>query len=639
MNVVKKSYIKKILGIVFFSIVCGLFVSLGWSAYQYCQSDNYRGKVSIDDQCIKCDKNIKTDAESDVYQISEKGGKIIITFSDGAYINKMQYEYTTAVSAERNSKIKITTRNIYGDNEVKEIRDSYFSELSRSVININAAVTKMEFQFPKGNESINIKNFIIDNSFKWNPYLFGIVVVCVFLLLFLIVFREENIKNPGRATFICVFIVGCCVLILQPPFFTGWDEEIHFSNSYQMAITREPGGNPNVLFYLRNNGTWFHEHNQISVEERVDLIRNMNRLGTDYGLGVMDYNFALSSIGYIFQAISITIGKCLNLPFYIVWLLGKFANVLLYSAGMGLAVAIIPIGKKLFAVLALMPTFIFMSTVYTYDVTVNTFIVLSICIFLRELLNRDMLFENKWRILYLGSMMIGCMPKAVYAPLLLNVFFLPKDKFRSSRDERLFKVGVLLVCLALMSTFIFPTLLNPSSGGDARGGDTSVASQLSYVLGQPFAYAVILLKNIGETIVPYMLQYSVESFAYCGTAIYPFLYSALLVGVVLTDTYSVRSGQIITAKNRIVAMLSIFATISLIWTALYLSFTEIGETQIAGVQARYYLPFLFLFYLCFRTGKIKIGFKEKNYQMVVMILSCGLLMLNVFNVLFLDSCL
>ena len=87
MNVVKKSYIKKILGIVFFSIVCGLFVSLGWSAYQYCQSDNYRGKVSIDDQCIKCDKNIKTDAESDVYQISEKGGKIIITFSDGAYIN------------------------------------------------------------------------------------------------------------------------------------------------------------------------------------------------------------------------------------------------------------------------------------------------------------------------------------------------------------------------------------------------------------------------------------------------------------------------------------------------------------------------------------------------------------------------
>ena len=32
----------------------------------------------------------------------------------------------------------------------------------------------------------------------------------------------------------------------------------------------------------------------------------------------------------------------------------------------------------------------------------------------------------------------------------------------------------------------------------------------------------------------------------------------------------------------------------LIWLSMYLSFTPVGENQIDGVQARYYLPLLYL---------------------------------------------
>ena len=39
---------------------------------------------------------------------------------------------------------------------------------------------------------------------------------------------------------------------------------------------------------------------------------------------------------------------------------------------------------------------------------------------------------------------------------------------------------------------------------------------------------------------------------------------------------------------------------------------------IAGVQARYYLPFIFLIYLCFQNNKIRCNVKVENYQMVVM---------------------
>ena len=306
---------------------------------------------------------------------------------------------------------------------------------------------------------------------------------------------------------------------------------------------------------------------------------------------------------------------------------------------MTVAVAIVPIGKRLLSVMAVLPTMIFTSTVYTYDITVNVCIIIGLCIFIKEVLDAETFFSNKWRIIYFASMIIGCMPKAVYAPLVLNVFFLPKDKFKSSKDEKIFKIVSVLVFLVLMSTFVLPTLLSSNVEGDTRGGNTSVTTQMSYVLGQPIAYAIVLLKNVGHTFVSYVLKDSFDSFAYCGNVTMPFAFSALLVGTALTDTYSKKREKSLSVKTRIVAMLSILATIVLIWTALYLSFTEVGETRIAGVQARYYLPFLFLFYLCFRTDKIKNNYKEENYQMVIMFIACGMLMYQMVRILLVGSCL
>lgn len=38
----------------------------------------------------------------------------------------------------------------------------------------------------------------------------------------------------------------------------------------------------------------------------------------------------------------------------------------------------------------------------------------------------------------------------------------------------------------------------------------------------------------------------------------------------------------------------LIAVIVLIWLSMYLSFTPVGQNTIAGVQARYYLPLLYL---------------------------------------------
>lgn len=83
------------------------------------------------------------------------------------------------------------------------------------------------------------------------------------------------------------------------------------------------------------------------------------------------------------------------------------------------------------------------------------------------------------------------------------------------------------------------------------------------------------------------------NFAYMGIGSLAVVYSAYLVMVLLTDRYGEGkyAGETLAIKVRIITMIQIALVVALIWTALYLSYTEVGEEVIAGVQARYYLPF------------------------------------------------
>ena len=55
----------------------------------------------------------------------------------------------------------------------------------------------------------------------------------------------------------------------------------------------------------------------------------------------------------------------------------------------------------------------------------------------------------------------------------------------------------------------------------------------------------------------------------------------------------------------------------MIWSALYLDFTEVGRTTIAGVQGRYYLPLLFPLFSMFLPVKLRTLWNERKYDLAV----------------------
>lgn len=104
-------------------------------------------------------------------------------------------------------------------------------------------------------------------------------------------------------------------------------------------------------------------------------------------------------------------------------LLSRGSNLLIYAFVLGLAVNLVPRGKRLLSIFALLPTPMFLSTVFTYDTIVTAFVILGLAIILRQFLERDEKFTIKMQCLFFACIVIGCLPKAVYAPLLLTGFF------------------------------------------------------------------------------------------------------------------------------------------------------------------------------------------------------------------------
>lgn len=637
LNIEKKGIIKKIVVLITASLICGslfMFINAGWN---YFKSD-IKGKFLIDSSNIQVKGDIET--IEDVYRITKNGGIIEIDIPK-QYISKLTFEYASVGFS--GCEVHIVKDNIYGIEKEEIIKDKFMQGMPRSVLNIDGYTSKISIQCEENDNIVEIKKIGVDNSFKINPLLALYIATLVFLLGFIVTLKKENAKRPAVAAFVIIMVLGSCLLLLEPPHIVGWDEQIHFRKAYTFDIRGKNAQVPKAVDYIYDYAPLINDYSngiKEPIEERIDEIRYFNNQMQQAGTIVKNNHLQINSLGYLFQAIALKIASVFNLNFYLLWLSGKFANILLYAIVMSIGIHIIPIAKRLLFSIAILPTMLFQSTTYTYDVTVIAFIILASCILVREFVCSDKKFKHCNRIGYIFAMIAGCMPKAVYAPLVLGAAFLPQEKFYSKKERWIWRLTCVLVFFALMMTFVLPTLISPSQTGDTRGGDTSEAGQMSYVLGAPFCYAIVFLKNVIQTLPDYILGADVmTNFAYMGIGSLAVVYSAYLVMVLLTDRYGEGKyvGKTLAIKVRVIIMIQIALVVILVWTALYLSYTEVGEEVIAGVQARYYLPFFLLIFICFQNKKIKCNISEENYQLGISTMGVLLIMQQIFQLVLMQS--
>lgn len=340
------------------------------------------------------------------------------------------------------------------------------------------------------------------------------------------------------------------------------------------------------------------------------------------------HNTALyAPLPYIPQAFGIEVGKILNLsPLFLVYL-GRLANLTVWIFIMYIAIRILPCSKWLFSLLAFTPMSVSQAASLSADSFTNAMSFLLIAVFLKYALSEGKrIGKTKIFILLLLTLSVT-LSKYVYLPFIFLFFLIPVSKFKSKKLYYVTFISLLLVnsiFVGLWSFFtkdiyvshLFSASVKPEQQLLSIVNNLieffRVIIQTTLLSGQEYLKHFIGVLGWLDTHLPEGLIWS---------------YYFVLITVALLDG---QNDIQINFKNRLV-LFSVFTLIGLLlYTAMYLSWTEVGSSIIQGIQGRYFIPIAPLFFLLFYNRRIRLnerilGFASTIY--IIFVLSCSVYVL------------
>lgn len=197
------------------------------------------------------------------------------------------------------------------------------------------------------------------------------------------------------------------------------------------------------------------------------------------------------------------------------------------------------------------------------------------------------------------------------------LFAAPSNIFSDKKEASKFKIRILLTMLLLLLSFALPMLINTGSRTDIRGGsDVNSAEQVKFILNNPLKYCYIYLRYLFTFyLIPQHSYGFIQSYAYLGNGITNCLPTILLFGLVLFAPKNRYSDL----KNSVLAIVGCILSLTLVVTALYVSFTPVGYDTVNGCQFRYLIPLLYPVLSCFKGGYIKMGKYAGQYGTLVIL--------------------
>lgn len=548
---------------------------------------------------------------------------------DGKYIDKLIFNYSA--SYDFSWSIDIEGMNSYGKIENKTISGAASSKIDIFSEKIGMKVNKIKISFD--GPIIQLSNIKVRNTIDFNKHIFIFILLSVSLVYCLFKHKIYFSKNVEKAFLLIAMVSGILLIYCVPKLtFLSWDDETHFYRAYTLFQY------PNV--------EWTESTNQM----RTPIPFNLERINTNEEYEAVAYYFNVNNnyenyttesknsafieyqrYPYIPSAIALSIGKMLHVSFSVLISMGKIANLLFYCLMTYFAIKIIPCFKKLLTVIALLPSSMWLSTQYSCDPIITSCVFLSISILLYEIYNKHKKLSLKNSLLFILPILFASFAKPIYIPLILLIFLLPKNKFSSTKERIIFKIGIIGLFALVMATFVLPTIVDPNSFTDTRGAGANTSEQMHLIIEKPFGYAEVLYQNAGKYFFDKLFsRTTLSSFAYMGEINSPNIGYVLLILLMFFTFTDQPKKKIFDRKNRILIILIILSIIIMIWSSLYLGFTAVGSINIQGVQWRYFIPLLFPLLICCNNIKIKNEISETSYTQFLYYSSSVIMLLCIY---------
>jgi len=459
-----------------------------------------------------------------------------------------------------------------------------------------------------------IFGMILGRTFLFSQY--WLVFTIIWIPLAFYIYRKQIGERIEIGFLIVSLSLGILLISSVPAIpMASWDEYIHFQRVIGVA---------GLGINRMTTADIMEQTLRIDFNPEV-IAGQMQMLEEEFRQGAVSEvwtGFNYTQLGYLPLAAGILFGRLAHFSYSTIFRMGKLFNLLVYVTLAFLSIKKLKSGKVILSIIALFPTNLFLATSYSYDPWVTVWFMFGFSSFVSELQQPDKLLNWRGIAGLILPFIIGCGPKAIYALFMLVLLLMPRQKFSSNQQAKWFKFFVLYSVGIVTLYFLTPFFAQIGAGkylGDTRGYDNvDSGKQVAFVLKNPFTYAMTLLKFLLEEYFTFdsSAMYMTE-LAYLGhTGNHVMLAAALMVAV-YTDKneYDLK---ILSNKFRVCILLAFFITVCAIVSALYVSFTPVGESTVYGCQLRYLLPILFPVYFVIGSPRIQNNIKKSTYNIVLL---------------------
>ena len=424
----------------------------------------------------------------------------------------------------------------------------------------------------------------------FNVRLFYVVLALMGIALCLIVNWKRAAQKPEKVFLIFALILGLfCIGVTPDRVGVSWDDQIHYGRTLELSNFLN-----GIKFEADINNIGYAPFYQVTGYDRESdyaYIENIEAMYATRGYQFSEFSdYGIWSLAYIPSAIGIILARGLGLSYIGVFNMGRLFNLLMYIGLVYFAIKRIKYGKVLVAAIGMIPTTIFMAATYSYDPWITGFTILGFSYFFAELQD-DAPLKNKNAVIMIGAITIGCLPKAIYFPLLVPLLFMPRKKFTSRRQRKCYYLSILGLAVFLVATFLLPIIISGAGTGDARGGaEVNSTEQIKFILENPFKFVKILY-NFGLDYIAFNTSAKMlQGFAYAGSGHFYSVISMMLIVLAFLDRGE-QEKNYCTVKS--MTLLANTVAMVLASTALYISFTAVASDTIAGMQGRYLIPTIY----------------------------------------------
>ena len=469
------------------------------------------------------------------------------------------------------------------------------------------------------------------------------IVFTIFTILSIIImakiYNVECIK-PEKALLI-IMPIFCILLSIAMPFGRGHDEVMHWYKAFEISegqlttpidkenrvsVARLPDGVQKIIIE-RKGGIFKYIDN-------VELLNEKMNYDKDILVGNQN-STAYCFVQYIPDVIGILLGKLFTQTPILIAYFSRTINMLFCIVILYFAIKKIPFGKNILLLLSIIPIVIEGFTTLSPDGLTISICALFISYTFHVAFDENKKCGTKETVILaiIGAIVSLC--KIVYMPLIFLALIIPKEKFNSKKERIIsmiiiISVGIILnlVWLLFGSIALYNTNTNTYSGSSQNW----TLIKITALLSNPIMYIQKMLYTFGLKFPQYFLSLfggQLELNEPIKIEIIPYL----IFIITIITTFSEEKLKVTFKRyQKIIMFLIVLIITVLIFTSLYIQWSDNDLPHIEGIQGRYFLPILPLILFLVAGLKIKTGYKNQDITKLICISSFIIQVFTIANV-------